>query len=714
MPLKPFASRPPVPHRYRPLSALSLLLALPGVALAQQNESGPQLAPVVVSATGYEQELQQAPASITVITREELEEKRVSSLAEALRGVEGVDVDAAAGKTGGLNISIRGMPSDYTLILIDGRRQNTAGNVTPNGFGETQTSFIPPLAAIERIEIIRGPMSTLYGSDAMGGVVNIITRKVAREWTGSVTLETVQQQESEFGDSYASNLYLSGPIVQDKLGVQLRGSIFDRDAAHISYRQEDGGEAVPKFGANPVEARIYTVGGRLTLTPNRDHDIWIDVDRARQRYDNSEGQLGTLGRGGYDKVQRYNRAQYTLAHTARLGWGQLDSSLMRNSTETIGRLIPPGTPGKEPETPRTLEATNVVFDTKLVVPLEAHILTVGGQWWEGEMKDGVVSDTFEQTQWALFVEDEWQVLDRVALTLGGRYDHHDAFGSHFSPRAYLVWSATDSWTVKGGVARGYKTPGLDQLVDGIRGFGRQGTLPLIGNPDLKPETSTNTEIAAIYDNRRGFSFGVTLFYNEFDDKIANGPGVPNCSFAGAPDRPGCIDVGYWPDVDEFSQQVNIDEAVTRGIELSTRIPLAENWSLLATYTYTDSEQKSGENRGQPLTDTPDHIVNAELRWRTTERLTSWLRGEYRSERLRSDETVRAQLGDYKAYTLLHLGGSYRWSERVTFNAAVYNVLNKDFLDYRAYTDANGSTAYSNVYNNNQEGRRLWVSTNITF
>src|SRR5690606_21411825 len=126
------------------------------------------LGPTVVSAAGYEQEGTEAPASISVISREELQQKRYSNLAQALGDVEGIDIGQGTGKTGGLNISLRGMPSQYTLILIDGRRQNAAGNVTPNGFGETSTSFMPPLSAIERIEVIRGPMSTLYGSDAMG------------------------------------------------------------------------------------------------------------------------------------------------------------------------------------------------------------------------------------------------------------------------------------------------------------------------------------------------------------------------------------------------------------------------------------------------------------------------------------------------------------------------------------------------------------------
>src|SRR5690606_20008945 len=126
------------------------------------------------------------------------QQKRYNNLAQALGDVEGIDIGQSTGKTGGLNISIRGMPSQYTLILIDGRRQNAAGNVTPNGFGETSTSFMPPLSAIERIEVIRGPMSTLYGSDAMGGVVNIITRKVAKEGTGSLTQDYTYQEHREF------------------------------------------------------------------------------------------------------------------------------------------------------------------------------------------------------------------------------------------------------------------------------------------------------------------------------------------------------------------------------------------------------------------------------------------------------------------------------------------------------------------------------------
>src|SRR5690554_678414 len=184
-------------------------LALLAASVALANQQSVRLADMVVTAAGFEQKVTDAPASISVISQEDLRQNRYTNLAQALDGVEGVDIRQGTGKTGGLNISLRGMPSEYTLILIDGRRQNPAGNVTPNGFGETSTSFMPPMSAIERIEVIRGPMSTLYGSDAMGGVINIITKKVASEWGATATVDHVFQEDSDYGESTRTNLYAS-------------------------------------------------------------------------------------------------------------------------------------------------------------------------------------------------------------------------------------------------------------------------------------------------------------------------------------------------------------------------------------------------------------------------------------------------------------------------------------------------------------------------
>lgn len=673
---------------------------------------------VTVTAGGFEQLVRRAPASVTVVDSESLQTRRVGNLAEALAEVEGVDTGQDVGKTGGLSISMRGMPSDYTLMLIDGRRQNAAGNVTPNGFTETATSFMPPVGAIERIEVVRGPMSTLYGSDAMGGVVNIVTRPVSQRWGASLSADGTVQGQRDYGDTGQASAYVSGPVVPARIGLALRGSAFHRQAASLEY-QDANGEAVPitSFGMSPTEADVRTAGARLNVVAHRNHDLSVDVHGAWQSYLNDARQLGTVGlQGGYADRLQFDRRQALVSHTARLSRAILDSSLTRNTTETIGRTIPPGTPGRIPGDPRTLSATNTIVDTKLITPIRGHMLSVGGQWWDAHMVDAVAPAPYDHVQAAIFVEDEWRLASWASLTMGLRYDDHSTFGGNTSPRAYLVVTPNSDWTIKGGVSRGFKTPRLDQLAEGITGFGGQGTIPLIGSPGLKPETSTSAE-AGVHYARGRFGAGVTAFNNTFQDKIARGPGLENCSFRLAPGRPGCADFGTWPNVDLFGQSINIDEALTRGVETSMRVGFLSRWNASANYTYTDSEQRSGDQAGLPLVNTPRHMANASVRYAATDALSTWLRVEARSSRTRGTSAsalaATAALGDFKSYGLVHLGAGYAVTRTITLNATIYNLLDTDFLAYEPYI-VNGQTQYASPYNNLQEPRRFWLSVNVAF
>ena len=674
---------------------------------------------ITVTAGGFEQLVRTAPASVSVIDREDLTTRRVADLAQALVDVEGVDVGQNVGKTGGLTISMRGMPSDYTLMLIDGRRQNAPGSVTPNGFGETATSFMPPVGAIERIEVVRGPMSTLYGSDAMGGVVNVITRKVGEVWTGSLTADATIQGNSDFGNTGQGNIYLSGPLIANRLGLMLRSRAFHRQAAALKY-ENVGGEQVPitSFGLSPTRSNVQNIGGRLSFLANANHEIYADFDNLIQAYDNSERQLGTVGvQGGYQEELRFRRQQLAVSHVGRFGFGILDSSFTRNTTDTLGRTIPPGTPGQTAGDPRALEATNNVLDSKLVTTLrDTHILSVGGQWWGADMVDGVAPAPFDFNQGALFVEDEWHLKPTLAMTAGFRYNHHSSFGSNMSPRAYLVYSPSSVLTLKGGVSRGFRVPQLNQMATGIVGFGAQGTLPLIGSPGLRPETSTSTELGGSLLVKK-INFGVMLFNNQFRDKIASGPGLENCSFQISPNRPGCVDFGNWPNVDLFGQSINVDRAVTRGVEASMRFHFLQRWNVMNNYTFTHSEQQSGQQIGQPLVNTPKHMYNSMVRFTATRKLNLWLRAEARSNRTRgtSAAAVQAtqQIGPFKGYGMAHLGGAYQLSNSLTLNMTVYNLLNTNFLAYQPYL-SNNTTAYASVYNNLQEPRRAWVSFTYAF
>lgn len=713
------------------LAICAALGSCAGLAFAQSAPAGTTaLSEVVVSASGFEQELKQAPASISVVTRQELESRQFRDLAEALQHVEGVDVRGGTGKTGGLDISIRGLPSEYTLILIDGRRQNVAGDVTPNGFGAALNSFLPPISAIERIEIIRGPMSTLYGSDAMGGVVNIITRKVAREWGGAVGAELALPESGDEGGQRKLNLYLSGPLVQDLLGIAVRGNVYRRSESERIW--SSGNARDPR----PGESRQHTLGAKLTLTPGKAHEIWLDVEQARTWYDNSDCRLGgvdylncatgagTATASGYRDFLRFNRDQVAIGHTGRLGIGLLESSLSRSVTETIGRTIPTaarpvGDPGIGQA--RELETTNLVFDTKLVAPLgESHVLTTGAQWWDARFEDGLLPEDHEQTMWALFAEDEWRITKSLAATFGGRYNHHDAFGGEFSPRAYLVWDANPNWTLKGGVSGGFRAPRLQQLIDGVAGISGQGTVITIGNPNLKPETSTSAELGALYDNQRGLTGSATLFNNKVKNRISSGGDCAVNWISSCAANPAA------------TYSINIDEGKTWGLELSSRIPLAARWSLNLNYTWTDSESIVEGVKSGKLSDTAEHIANAQLRWDVNEKLNLWLRGEYRGKSRRFDGDPASltgnnlreyqALGDLKAFSLLHLGGSYRVSRNVTLGANIYNLLDKDFDEFRAWTNTAGETVLGSPYFKTTAatkgtaagGRTLWLTANVTF
>ena len=497
---------------------------------------------------------------------------------------------------------------------------------------------------------------------------------------------------------------------------------------------------------------------RLTFTPNAEHDISLDFERGRQAYNNDDCQLGTLDgkaggsatdgcnrdaptrANGYKDELRFERDQFALSHTGRLGFGTLDSSLTHSTTETIGRTIP-GTVGRPYSgypsivggDDRTLKSTDLVLDSKLVMPLgEAHMFTLGGQYWDAKVEDGIATEEFQQSSWALFAEDEWRLRQDLALTLGGRYEDHEAFGGHFSPRAYLVWNTTDSWTLKGGVSQGYKTPTLNQLHDGINGVSGQGQILTIGSPDLDPETSTNTEFGVYYDNLADFNANLTLFHTRFKDKIDSGTPIPNCNWPDAPNQAGCIDMGSSFLQENFAQQVNIGKARTQGVELAGRWAFAPALSASLNYTYTDSEQLSGDDKGAPLTNTPRHMANLRLDWQASERLKLWLKGEYHGERARftaryanlnaTNQAIADQLGDLDAYQVFHLGGSFKATRNLTLNATLYNLFDKDFLGGDSYTAANGTTGWASHYIQGsagtsgtlEEGRRLWLSAVMEF
>ncbi|MGN1056396.1 MAG: TonB-dependent receptor domain-containing protein [Comamonas sp.] len=692
-----------------------MALAAAAACLSVQAQDTTTLSEVVVSASGFEQELKQAPASITVVTREELERKSVRDLAEALHGVEGIDVRGGQGKTGGFNISMRGMPSGYTLLLVDGQRTNPAGDTTPNGFGDAFNAMIPPMSAIERIEVIRGPMSTLYGSDAMGGVINIITRKVAKKWNGSVAVEGSLPQTQGEGATQKTNFYLSGPIAQDKLGIAIRGGYMNRDG----YDGDLTG-APSNGGHSPAKADTYNLGAKLTLTPSQGQQIWLDVEAQRATYDNRTNQLGTLDQpgnaGGYGPEMRMNRDIVSLGYENNTTLGLLSTVLSHRDTETQGRTIPSEAtkPGRVlagrtelDGTPRLLESTTTSLDSKLISPIgEHHVLTSGFQFNQEEAKDGVAIYTgtpkFSQRTWALFAEDEWAMHPEVTLTTGLRYDHHDKFGGHLNPRAYVVWNATEILTFKGGISKGFRAPRLNQLTSGANGYTSQGKILTVGNPNLQPESSTSTELGMLFDNQQGWSGGVTLFHNDIKNIITSDG---QCTGISAPIA-GCEPNAQY--------SVNADSGKTYGAEFSNKLALKNGIDLKISYTWTESQiEKNGLKEGR-ISDTAKHLLLANASWKINQQWSSWLQAEYRAGARRTGD-VATENEMFKAYSLFHVGVNYAVTPQVNVGLSINNLFNRDFRSKNSKGDYNYYVGGGrNAKGVTQDGRTIWLRTSVQF
>jgi outer membrane receptor for ferrienterochelin and colicins len=818
-------------------SFAALSLACSATAFAADDSSSSPSNDIVVTAAGFEQKITDAPASISVITAEELEGRPYVTLLDAVRYLEGVDIGETRDKTGQGTISLRGMGADYTLILINGRRQNNNGDIYPNSFGGNQFNHIPPRDAIERIEVIRGPASTLYGADAMGGVINIITKRNLDRWNGSLTASRTFES-SDYGNDSTADVYLNGPLVKGLLNLTARGSWYKRDASNPTYDSvlDPNGDQIDRTlgfggGGKTVDNTNWSAGGSLTLTPTDNQTITFDYDVYRQKYDNAirkndagveefpVGTVDSLGailringdgrvepRAGYAPEQKFERDSWSLTHAGEWSFGNSRVTLSHVATNNRGRTLPfsvaergvvqglwntfcterggslsqlAGTQvdvcapsrnmgynnanawnnlseaqklaaisaelspselatlnGLLPRPRRTLESEQYTLDAQMDMPFTwggQHNVVVGGQVIRGKLNDGVfglesgnAGRTQKHNMWSIFAEDTYRPIEAFAITGGIRYDDHEVFGNHLSPRLYGVYNISSQLTLKGGVSTGFKTPKTTQLYDGIVGFGGQGTSPQYGNPNLKPETSVSKEIALYWQHPDGHGVNVTAFRNSFDDKIAN----QEC---GASLALKCADAGDYADLGYGSgstRATNIDKVIIQGIEISARTALTERLRLRLNYTLTDSEQKSGAEKGLPLGESARHMANASLDWKATDKLSFLLSGQFQSERHRGVHVITGERLTYKPYHIFNLGASYEATSRLTFNARVNNLLNKDYTSYRTefrdlnndgdYVDTNiggsgkNETLYFDDYNNKDKGRSLWVSANLRF
>ncbi|MDH5822567.1 TonB-dependent receptor [Luteimonas sp. RD2P54] len=629
MPHVHLAARSSISSRYHP-SILVLAAAVAGQASAQTATPGAtDLDAVVVTATASERTLDTAPASMSVVTREELAARPVYDLADALRGEPGIGLTGIGLDRRG--VSVRGMDPSYTMTLLDGMRVNSS--IGAIAHSDYDLGWMPA-EAIERVEIVRGPMSSLYGSEALGGVINVISRSATDAWRGSLRANA-GEPDAAGGARRQMAVYAGGPLVADTLGL----SVF----ADRSRTDETPDPLLP--GASRREARDAGSGSAtLSWTPGEFHRIdlrWLGGREERVRHGLQSGSNPYI----YQSRDEVDREQWALSHRGRWGWGESGLRLSRASLDKVNERAP-GTPTG----PQHLR--DEIADGHLARTFgERHRVTVGGEWRRESLEDALVNDAGEDeaTHRAVFVQDEITLADGWDLVLGDRYDRHRRFGGQHSPRAYLVHER-GGWLFKGGAGRGFKAPTLKQLSPEYYAS-IAGLLELFGNPDLRPEVSTTYELAAQVRGD-GWHAQATAFENRLRDLI----------------EIVCVERCGQPGVMEIRTYRNVDRARLSGIELAGAVDLADTLALEANYTYLDARDQTADRK---LEMRSHHGGAATLAWTPVDAFTGRLRAEYVGSQL--EYPSRGPAIAVPADTLYALELSYRIGDALTLRGGVENI-----------------------------------------
>ena len=658
------------------ISVVALMISAAHAVESKENSSEnvsseptSKLETIVITASGYEQDISKAPASMTVISREELDKREYSDITDVLRNTPGVVV---SGSGSAQSISIRGMSSNYTLFLIDGKRQYSK-DVNPNGDDNGfEKNILPPMAAIERIEIIRGPASTLYGSEAMGGVINIITKKVSDEWSGTAELGTVIQDKGDAGDLKNASVYIAGPLIPNKLGLQLG----------LSKQEREEDSFVGGFRGNERES----LNSRLTYMLNDQHDLQFDANFTTQDAKSTVGKTVEAVANATDSNSRNYRSVYALTHNGRYS-DQLDSATYlqyENSKNPDRANTTLDTKGIELET--------WTFNNQWNWLLNKHKLSFGAYYKDEVLNDKAtnrnpnIPEFSELSRWSVagFLEDTWSVTDQFNLTGGLRYDHDENYGGNLSPRLYGVYSFTDQFSMKGGVSTGYKQPDIRAATEGFYSVTGGGGSPtstgrgiIRANPDLDPETSVSSELGFNWKNDY-VNASLTGYITQFKDKITE---VRTCETDTDGTNTNRNNVAAWKCAEGatpfyfISDRINVDDAELQGIEATVETDLNEYTTLSANYTYTNTEIKSGEFKGQPLNEMPKHMFNITVDYNISDALNVWSRLHYRSET--SSYLSRTSMSEQNpGYEFLDIGFNYQFTPHLKGKFGVYNLLDE--------------------------------------
>ncbi len=640
-----------VPIPSRPLRAVLLsttMLFAADFALAQQSPtpSAPQTAAVtlpetVVTATRDEEKTERVASSVTVVDREEIERRQYRTVQDILVDAPGLTTNQSGAFGKGTSLYIRGTNGDHVVVLIDGLRANDPSS------SSTAFNFAHLLADnIERIEIVRGPLSTLYGADAIGGVVNIITRKGRGKPSVSASVEG-----GSF-NSLAGSAAVQGAVERFNFNVGVAG--FRSDGVSITPKSQ----RPPGVEGEDDPYRNFTLNARLGMevTDNFDLSLFGRYTASRSEYDNWPGEDPNLRE---TTRQFYGRALgelYLMEGRWKQSFGLGYVHITRRDKDDADALNPFPFALRTENKGRRLKGdwqndVQVNEWWKLTFGIEGQ-----KEWYDSDVDGFDVSA--DATTVGGFAQSRFTIMDRVFLTIGARLDHHSNFGAQptFSAGIAYLHRETDT-RLKASVGTAFKAPVLYQLYGQIPSFG------FSGNPDLKPEKSVGFDIGfeqGLFDNK--VRFGSTFFRNDIRNLI---------------------------DFDlTFSTLINVDKVRTWGTESFIAVQPFPWLSARLDHTWTRTEDRS---TGQELQRRPRHKITGSVDIMPIDRLRLGVSVTWNDDR--TDFLPDFTTGTNPSYTVARFTASWQVTEQVQFYGRLENAFDEKYTDPAGFAQP-GIAAYA--------------------
>ena len=660
------------------MKKLVLLSTITSFVLIQNSFANTALEDVTVTtATKTEKNIDGVSASVIVITQKDIERISASTLKDVFEKIPSINAQfgrfphpSSASKA---SVSIRGAGANGTLILIDGKRLS----------GETEGPYELnriPAAMIERIEIVKGSMSTLYGSDAIGGVINIITKKVDKN---SSTLD-VKYGQNGHGEAKEKNVNFTTSGTKEDIKYKLFGSIIDTSSysKNKSYTQvatnpTTGAVLVANpqnniSGTNKVtfsdDANVKNVGTRIEKNLNDNVTLGFDLNYLDENREGTYIGSAAFSGGGLIKNtpvnSEDNNRRFDVSSDLKY---QINDDLSgqtkvyrsyykkRNETTPINFAGPVNTKFSANVTIDTIES-NLTY-----VLNDSNIITTGLEFREETRDSSAINPVASSSDFitkkvqykSLFIQDEIALTNSLNATMGARYDKISNADNKATIQTGLVQKLTENTNLRANYAQGYRAPDIAELYvvspsykDGKR-FGSDVIFgPKTSAYELKPEQSQTFEIAL--SNRMDKLFSeIVLFNTKIDDKIEL--------------------VSYGAGNAKYYTSENLDKVDIKGVELNLDYTLNDNADLNFNLTYLNTKDKS---TNKELIFTPDLSASLGFNYKILSNVATNLSLRYLGEQY-SDTQNTATTDDY---TLVDVGVKYDVNKTLTLYTGIDNIF----------------------------------------